>query len=167
MQKEVNSNKTVYFEWQAPVRYYEKKTQTYFRAIVSLGIVLSLLLFFFSEYLLILVVWSAVFVYYMKAAVPPQEAVYKFTKFGLQFYEQTVAFEAMKSFTVTHKPTASVLRIFISSQNPYELHVLLPGSEKKDEIVAFLEQKVPFVETVPKTDIEKFADWLGSFVGLS
>ena len=55
MQKEVNSNKIVYFEWEAPIRHYEQKTQTYFRAIIALGILLTLALYFLGEYLLSLV----------------------------------------------------------------------------------------------------------------
>lgn len=167
MQREVNSNKTVYFEWEAPVRYYEQKNQIYFRAIISLGVLLTLALYFLGEYLLIFVVWSVIFVYYVKAAIPPQNARYKLTKFGVQFYEQTITYEVMQSFTLVNKPKGTLLRVFVSGQSPYEIHILLPETEDKNMIVALLQEKIPYIEHVPQTDIERFAQWLGSIVGLS
>lgn len=167
MQAEINSNKTVYFQWESPVRYYEPKSRAYLRALIALGVLLTLALFFFGEYLLILAVWSVVFVFYVKAAVPPQNALYKLTKFGFQFYEQTIPFQAMSSFTITHKPKSAILRIFITAETPYEVHVILPTGEMKDKILSLLEDKVPFIEHVPKTDIERFADWLSSLVGFA
>jgi hypothetical protein len=167
MQKEGNSNKAVCFEWEAPVRHYEPKTRTYFRALIALGILLTLALYFLGEYLLILVVWSVVFVYYVKAAIPPQNAIYKLTRFGIQFYQHTIPYDALQSFTLVHKTKNNLLRIFVSGENPYEIHILLPTGELEEKIMKFLEEKVPFVEQVPKTDIERFAEWLGSSLGLS
>ncbi|MFA6005611.1 MAG: hypothetical protein WC775_03970 [Patescibacteria group bacterium] len=167
MQKEGISNKTVYFEWEAPVRHFEQKTQSYFRAIIALGVLLTLALYFLGEYLLILVVWSVVFVFYVKAAIPPQNALYKLTKFGIQFYQHTIPYEVLRGFTVVHKSTNTLLRIFVSEENSYEMHILLPQGDEEEKILAFLEEKVPFIEHIPKTNIERFSSWVGSFLGLS
>ena len=105
--------------------------------------------------------------FYVKAAIPPQNATYRLTKFGIQFYQHTIPYEAIQSFTIVHKPKNTLLRMFISGENPYEIHILLPIGEEEKEITTFLVEKIPFIEHVPKTDIERFSDWLGSFLGLS
>ncbi|OGK66482.1 hypothetical protein A2262_01065 [Candidatus Roizmanbacteria bacterium RIFOXYA2_FULL_41_8] len=69
--KDTTKDRAVFLEWEADSRYYERKPSSYFRAITVLAFLISLLLFFIKEILLIILVWIVYFVVYVRAVVPP------------------------------------------------------------------------------------------------
>jgi hypothetical protein len=153
----------IFFQWSAPTRYFEKKPDYYFKAIISLGVLLSLLLFFLAEYVLIFVVWTCVLVLYLRASVAPLDTIYKLTKFGVQFYDTNIDYKAIRAFTVDKKKETHIARFFLFPHG--EVHLVLPHNNYK-EIIHYLQEKVPFIEVVPESDAERIGKWLKKLVGL-
>lgn len=166
--KESANNKAVFFEWVADSRYYEKKPDSYFRAIIVLAVLVSLLLFFLKEHLLIFLVWVICFVVYVRAVVPPPPTKYTLSKFGLQFFNYYLYYQNIAVFSVIKKPKKNLLRIFTKMPEASEFNLVLPeDSVTANHIIEFLKDKTPYVETIPKNEIEKLADWLGRITGFS
>ena len=159
-------NKEVLYEWEAGARYFEKKPSTYFRAIIILGVVLTLLLYFFSQYVLIAVVWVIVFVIYVKEAVPPPKITYQITQFGLQFLNEIHLYRNLTAFTVVKKSAGTLLRLFNTSPRAIELNIVLPKDKNQtDKIVIFLKKKIPYIDKIPLNTIEKFGNTLKRLTG--
>lgn len=160
-------NKEALYEWKAPARYFEKKPSSYFRAIVVLGAVLSLLLYFFSQYLLILVAWVVIFVTYVKATVMPPQITYQLTQFGLQFLNEIHPYKSFIAFTIINRPAGIVARLFNDSPRSIEVNIVLPKNKTEAEkIIEYLQKKVPYVNNAPVNSIERFGNTLQRLTGL-
>jgi hypothetical protein len=71
-------------EWTAPNRPFQKRDKKYF---VTIGIILfliSLILFFAGQFILIAVGIAAAFLYYVMSAVPPEQVLNQVTTFGVR-----------------------------------------------------------------------------------
>ena len=164
--KEVNKIKEVFFEWEADSRYYEKKSAAYFRAITVLAFLISLLLFFLKEIILIVLVWIIYFVAYVRAVVPPIKTKYRLDKFGLGYYGGHVAYKQMALFSVVDKKHGQLIRI-ITNFSGLELNLVLPSNPTQSEsVITFFKERVPFMAQIPKNEVEKLADFLLRITGL-
>lgn len=162
------NDKTVFQEWSAPSRYFEKKPAHYFRATVILTILSSVLLYYLGERLLIFLAWIIFFVVYVRAVVEPPEIKFILGRFGLHFFDFYLKYEDMSYFGVVKKPHGQILRIFGRLQGGTEYNVVLPTNDKdREQIVHILKERVPYLERIPKTEIERIADWLSRLTGLS
>ncbi len=156
----------VFFEWQAPARYFEKKPTAFFKLVFSLALILSALAYFLGETMLVFVIWVTTLVVCVKAIVPPSQITHKLTKFGIQTDETTVLYKEISAFTMISRPNRDLLRFFTLRQGG-EFYLLLPNETlKKKEIISFLQQKIPYIDKVPQTDIEKIAGFLKKLIGL-
>lgn len=166
MQKQTD-NKQVLFEWQELARYFEKREPTYYKTVIILFFLLALLCFFFNEYLLIFAIFSLVFVVLVSGLVPPQKIDYQINKFGFRFGDVFIAYHDIRFFTVVKKNKATIIKLQ-SLLDQYEVFVLiLPADQKKiEEIVEFLETKLPNVENPPKERGEKVSNFLNQVTGL-
>lgn len=166
MNNKENLDNVVFFEWSAASRYFEKKPMVFFKLVISLALVLSLLAYFLGETILIFVIWATVFVVYIKTTVVPPQTKYKLTKFGIQILDTTVLYKTISAFTIVSKAKGDLLRFF-NIGNSGEFYLMLPDNpQKKQKIISFLQKKIPYIEKVPKTEIEKIADFLKKLIGL-
>lgn len=154
------------FQWEADSRYFEKKPASYFRAITVLAILINLLLFFFKEVLLIILVWLVYFVVYVRSIVPPVKTKYKLDRFGITYYAGHIAYKQIAAFCVIKRKKGLVLRLVLQpSQLQYDL-VLPTETQQSKQVIAFLKEKTPYLEELPKTEIEKLGGFLGKITGL-
>src|SRR3989338_6402390 len=69
--------------WTAPGRPYKKRTKQYFLTSLLIMLLVQVILFLFSQYLLMLVVLSLVFVAFALAIVPPHNFHYRISTEGI------------------------------------------------------------------------------------
>src|SRR5687768_9172066 len=69
--------------WHAPGRPFVHRSKQYFINIILIMLALEIILFLFSQYMLMLVVFSLVFLSYALATVPPHDFHYKVTSEGI------------------------------------------------------------------------------------
>lgn len=163
---ETNKAKEIFFRWEADSRYFEKKPISYFQATTILAVLISFLLFFLKEGLLIVLVWIIYFVVYVRAVIPPVKTRYGLDKFGLRYYGGYLALKNMAAFSLIKKNHGQLLQI-ITQPSGYEYSVLLPTDKNEAEnIIDFLKEKVPFVEQFPKSEVEKLTQFLNRLTGL-
>jgi len=73
----------VQLAWDAPVRPYKKRDKSFFQTIAAIFFLLTVILFFIREWLIIGVALAVVFVVYVLATVPPGIVTYKITDKGV------------------------------------------------------------------------------------
>lgn len=162
----INQAEEFVLEWQSDSRYFEKRPALYFRAITVLAVLISLLLFFLKEILLIILVWLVFFVVYMRSIVPPVKTKYELNRFGINFFGGLIPYKQIAVFTVLPKKKTSVLRLVLQPEGLQHDLVLTQDEQQNQKIITFLKQKAPFLESLPENGIERFSRLLGRLTGL-
>ena len=161
-----DKNKEVFLNWQADSRYFEKKPKSYFRALVVFSVLMSLVLYFIKEPLLLVLVWILYFVVYVRSTIAPLKIKYSLDRFGISYSGFYLNYSNIALFSLVDKNNGSYLRIIL--KNNTEMNIVLPtGKQEIEEVVEFLKNKVPFVAEMPKTEIEKIGDYLTKLTGLN
>jgi len=164
--QELQDNKQVFYSWSSYSRCYENRPRSFFKLIVVLGFCFSFLAYFFGDPLLIVVVWALVFVAWVSSVVPPPLVDHKITKFGLQINSLFLPTKSLSAFTVLKKRNCYLLRLFVSAPES-EIFVVLPENEElRKKILDHLQNEIPFIEKVPKNEIERFGEFLEKTTGL-
>ncbi|KXK11796.1 MAG: hypothetical protein UZ22_OP11002000242 [Microgenomates bacterium OLB23] len=86
------------FSWQAPIRPYKKKSQGVLRFYIAIAFLLTLLVYFLGDYILILPIWSTLFVVYVFTVTPPLIVTYRITKFGLDIAGRMYRWESLSHY---------------------------------------------------------------------
>ncbi|PIS23241.1 hypothetical protein COT49_01285 [candidate division WWE3 bacterium CG08_land_8_20_14_0_20_40_13] len=142
------------FEWKAPSRAYKERDRQYFTTIFIIIFVLSLILVFIREFLLIGVIISLTFVYYVLSTVPPEEVEHKITTRGLSYAGTMYPWESLLSFFFAKKYDSEVLNINTKAKFPGRLFLIYKkdDGEKLQKLVAkyISEEETPSIGLLEK-----------------
>lgn len=146
--------------WSAPARPFKKRSAQYFRTSILIVLLLEVLLFLFSQYMLMLVVLSLLFVSFALASVPPHENTYKISTEGLTVDDHFFLWKELYDFYFKKTFDMDVLYIRTESLVPGEIVIAIGEAVKKDQVKAALVRFLPYREVVKPTFMEKSGDWL-------
>jgi hypothetical protein len=145
--------------WSAPGRPYKKRGKQYFISLVLIMLLVDVIFFLFSEYLLMAVAASIVFLMYALAAVPPHPYHYKISTEGFTIEDHFYLWFELYDFYFRKQHDQDVLVIRTKAFFPGELSITL-GSIHKDQIKDILLPFLPYREVIHETFIEKSGNWL-------
>src|SRR5258705_12139097 len=77
------SDVKTYLEWDAPGRPFKQRSREYFINAFLIMMAVEIILYFFSQYLLMFLVFSLVFLAFSFASVPPRKFHYKISSEGI------------------------------------------------------------------------------------
>ena len=153
-----DENSTI-LEWASPGRPFKKRTKQYFLTALLIVLLVEIILFLFSEYLLMVVVLSLLFVAYALASVPPKEFHYRISHEGIQIEDNFFLWKELYDFYFRQKDTEETLHIRTESYLPGEL-IITFSKENREKIKKALLPYLSFREYVKPTFVEKAGDWL-------
>ncbi len=146
-------------EWTAPGRPFKKRTKQYYLTALLIMLLVEIILFLFSEYLLMMVVLSLVFVAFALASVPPKDFRYRISSEGIQIEDRFFLWQELYDFYFKEKEGAETLHVRTQAYIPGEL-TITRGNMDKEKIKRALLPYLPFREYVKPTFMDKSADWL-------
>ena len=152
-------NPQVLFSWKAPLRPYKKRSKLILRFYLALTLLLSLIVFFFGDKILLLPIWSILFLFYTLTITPPPEVENKITTFGIETAGVTARWENLSHFYFGQRFGFDTLTIVSQPPFFYHLYLTLPNKEIKQKIFALLVQHLIFQEKPQKTLTDKIADF--------
>ena len=76
-------NPQVVFSWKAPLRPYKKRSATIIHFYVAITLLLSLIVFFFGDKILMVPLWVVLFLFYVLTITPPPDITNSITQFGV------------------------------------------------------------------------------------
>ena len=156
--EEVNDVKTI-LAWHAPGRPYKKRSfEFYFNSFLIL-MALEIILFLFSQYLLMLVAFSLAFLALALAVVPPHVFYYKISTEGILVEDHFFIWEELYDFYFLKHHGEEVLHIRTKAFFPGEITIIL-GDVPSRQIRSVLLHYLPFREYVKPTFTEKAGTWL-------
>jgi hypothetical protein len=146
-------------EWTAPGRPFRKRTKQYYLTALLIMLLVEIILFLFSQYLLMFVVVSLVFVAFALNTVPPKDFYYRVSSEGIMIEDRFFLWKELYDFYFMKKDGIETLHIGTEAFLPGELIITFP-LEDREKIKKALFQYLPFREYVKPTFMDKSADWL-------
>lgn len=145
--------------WSAPGRPFRKKGREFYLSSLMVVFFIEVILFIFSEYLLMFVVGTLYFFALSLAMVPPQNYHYRISTQGIKIEDHFYIWEELYDFYFKRIDGTQVLIIDTKDFFPGELKLSLadvPVDHVRRVLLAYL----PYREVVKPTFIEKSGDWL-------
>jgi len=151
-------------KWQAPMRPFKKKDKEYFTTIAAIVFLLTVILLFLKEWLLIAVIIALMFVTYVLATVEPESVDHELTTRGVVTGGKLYKWEALRRFWFSKKWNDTLLHIDTNLQFPGRL-MMLTGNQTEKKLKEVLQKKVQF-EQPEETFMDRSAQWLQEKVPL-
>jgi len=152
-------------EWMADSRVTWRRSKEYYSSLAVIVLLISLILFFAGQTLLIFVVLAFLFISYVLSTVRAESIPHQFTTYGLRYRgEKLIYWSEMVRFWV--KNNHGVIEIHIEA--PGELMnelILLPANAQSpspisaDDIVDLLSRYLPFEEPLP-SQLDRWVTWV-------
>lgn len=146
-------------EWSAPGRPFKKRTKQYYLTALLIMLLVEIILFLFSEYLLMMVVLSLVFVAFALNLVPPKNFHYRISSEGITVEDKFFLWKELYDFYFTKKEGYEAVHIRTEAYIPGELIITL-GSEPEEKIKKALLPYLSFREYVKPSFMERAGEWL-------
>ncbi len=155
-----NSSLKTLLSWSAPNRLFKRRSREYFTTILAIAFLLGVILFFFKEWFLIMVVVAFVFVTYVMGTIPPENVEHKITNRGIITGEKNYRWNELGRFWLTQKDEQNLLFLETSESFPKRL-ILLLGEIEPKKVKKLLLEYLPYEEPA-KTWMEKAGEWLSA-----
>ncbi|HSA83617.1 MAG TPA: hypothetical protein VLF20_01890 [Patescibacteria group bacterium] len=149
-----------YLSWEAPGRPFKERSRQFFINASFLMFVILLILFLFSQYVLMGVVLALVFLAFALASVPPRTFQYKISSQGILIEKSFFIWEELYDFYFYKHHGVETVHITTKTLFPGELTLTLGEDVTEHDIKSVLLHYLPFREYVEPTWIEKAGDWL-------
>lgn len=145
--------------WRSLSRPFKKASKEAYATLIVIALLLSVILFFFSQYALILVVWAVVFLGLVLVTVPPHDIDHKITSQGIVIGEHAYLWEELYDFYFKKHFGEDILIVRGRTVLPFLLSLTL-GPVLKEQAKETLVKYLPFREVVELSFTDKAGDWL-------
>ena len=164
MDQENRTNIQVLYQWSAPLRPFIKRNKKIIRFYIALTLLLSLIIAFFGDIILLIPLWALMFIFYVFTVTPPSDITNKITKFGIETVGTNLRWETLDHFYFTKRFGYEILTVV--THPPYDFHtyLVIPNNEVKDIVTQHLSKLIIYQVTPTKTTIDKIIDWLSRLV---
>jgi hypothetical protein len=146
------------FSWQSPSRLYKKRTREFYTTVGAIVLLLSIILIFAKEFLLVAVIFASAFVTYVLSSVEPETVEHQLTNKGIRTAKKMYPWQLLGRFWFEEKWKQTMVKIELPYQFPGEI-LMLVGQANKDEIEEILLQYLIKQKPEP-TFVEKASKWL-------
>ena len=152
------------YTWDAPSRLYKKRNREFYSTVAAIVLLVSIILLFAKEFLLIAVILALGFVVYALSAVEPEPVKHTLTNRGIRSSGKLYRWETLGRYWWEDKWKQDHVHIELPHQFPGKLLLLL-GKGSKDTIESILNTYL-IKEKPDPTFIDKAAKWLQEKVPL-
>jgi hypothetical protein len=148
-------------EWRSPSRSFQRYDKEVFSTMAAMAVLFTIVLLFIKEFLLIIVIWSLLFLYYSFSRRPPEEVEHKIATNGLTSIGKMYRWDELGSFWFENYGQDKILKI-LGGGGVFGMLVILLGNLDEKKVKEALEKYLPYKEMVEKTWSDKATDWLTS-----
>ena len=145
--------------WSGPGRPFKKRGKQFSSTAILITFLIEVVLFLFSQSLLMLVVGSLLFLSFSFAFVPPRKFHYRISSEGITVEDHFYLWQELYDFYFKRREGVDVLHVRTHSFLPGELSIPL-GDMDKSHVRSVILSYLPFRELIKPTFMEKSADWL-------
>lgn len=160
MDSSTQNNPQILLAWHAPLRAYKKRGANILRFYLALALLLSLIVYFFGDKMLLIPIWAVLFLFYTLTVTPPPEVENKITKFGIETAGITLRWEILSHFYYTKRFHFDILTLV--GHGPYYFHsyLVVPNEEIKQRTMVILSEHLMYQDKPQRTLTDRLVDWL-------
>ncbi len=157
-------NPQVVYSWRAQLRAYKKRSKNVLRFYLAVALLLSLIIFFMGDRILVIPIWAVLFLFYVLTITPPPEVENKVTRFGIETAGITVRWESLSHFYFTERFGFTILTLV--THPPYNMHAFLviPLPEIQQQVMKILVEHIVYVDRPQLTITDRLINWLSYFI---
>jgi len=156
--KKRTANEEVLFaEWTAPARLFKKRDREYFVNIAAIVFLLSVILVFAREFVLIATMLSIVFLVYVLSTVPPEDVKHRITSLGIESAGRFYRWEQLADFWFEEQwgQHVMIVRPYLTTQL-----IILLGSQEQKKVQEYVARHIPFREVPQRSWMDNAARWI-------
>ncbi len=157
-------NPQVVFAWKSPLRPYMNRSPQIIRFYLAVALLLSLILFFFGDRILLIPLWTLLFLFYVFTVTPPQEVEHKINQFGVTTAQNTYRWEILDHFYFDKRFGFDILVLVTHGPWTDYIYIVIPTEEIKDKVTVFLSEHIIYQEEPKKNFTDKTITWFLKFV---
>ena len=157
-------NPQVVFSWKAPLRPYKKRSNLVLRFYLAVALLLSLIVFFFGDKILLIPIWAVLFLFYVLTITPPPEVENKITKFGIETADVTLRWETLSHFYFFQRFGFFVVTLVGRAPYFYHAYLVIPTDEVKKQLFVVLSEHIIYQEKPQRSFTDKAIDWLSKLI---
>ncbi len=153
-------NAKVLLRWQAPVRPFKQRNREFWSTTAAILALASLILFFAQEWLLIIVILSFVFLYYVLSSNQPQKMEYKITAKGIKIPDvpEIIDWKWLVGYWFSNKWDHELINLKTKLANPPIIQMVIPKNKKK-AAADILKKRLPLLSP-EKNILDNIASWI-------
>lgn len=160
----MEENPQMLFAWKAPLRPYKKRSALIIRFYLAVALLLSAIMFFFGDKILLVPIWALVFIFYVLTITPPPEVENKVTTFGIEAAGVTVRWELLSHFYFGKRFGFNTLTVVSRAPYFYHAYMVVPRDEDKKTLITVLSAHLMYQEKPQKTLTDKMLDLLSTLI---
>lgn len=145
--------------WTAPGRPFRRRGKEFYLSALLIMLLIEIILFLFSQYILMLVVLSLVFVAFALVTIPPRDFHYRISSEGVTIEDHFFLWQELYDFYFKKRDGADILHVRTRALIPGELTITL-GAMDREHVKSTLLPYLPYREVIRPTFMEKSGDWL-------
>lgn len=145
--------------WSAPGRPFRKKRKEFFLSGLLVVFLIEVILFVFSEFMLMFVVGALYFLAIALNIVPPKNFHYRISTEGIKIEDHFYLWGELYDFYFKHIDGSDILIVRTEAFFPGELRISM-GDLPRDHVRRALIKYLPYREYVKSTFMERSGDWL-------
>lgn len=155
----------LFVEWLADSRISQKRSKEYYSSLAVIVLLLSLILFFANQVLLIFVLVSFLFVTYVLASVKPETVRNALTTYGVRYRDRLFYWEQLGRFWISEHRGQVQLHIEAPAPMLSNQIILLPSNAASptpvtmEDMVSIIGRYLPYEEPTP-TQIDRWVNWI-------
>jgi len=149
--------------WSSPARLFKKRDPEYFKTVGAIVFLLTVILIFASEFVLVAAVLSIVFLVYVLSTVPPENVDHRITNLGIESAGHFYRWEELSEFWFEEQWGQAMVVI----KPVFGIRILLLlGLLSKEKIRPIMVEYIPFREQPEKTWVDNASRWLSEKIPL-
>ena len=137
-----------------------------FSTLVSVCVLLSIVVAFFQEWMLILLIWGGLFFIVMLSKLPPEEVEHRITTQGIISMGHDYLWSQLGPFWFVDKGKYKMVHISEAGNVFGSLTMIVPPELPWEKLRDVLAKYLPLIEIPEKTRMDKAADWLAGKLSL-
>lgn len=147
------------FSWVAPERPFKRRTREFWVSVGAIAAITSLIMFLIEGSVIVILIISLVFLFYMLSTVEPREIKYEITNYSVNVAQTRNDISAFTRFWFG-KRFGSDLLILETYSLPGKLELVIHPKDKSNIRKALSDNLLE--EASPPDNIDKAANWLSN-----
>lgn len=150
--------------WKAPLRPYKKSGKKVLRFFIAVALLLSIIVYFFGDNILLIPIWAVLFLFYTLTITPPPVVENKITRFGLEVAGITLRWETLSYFYFTNRFGYDVLTVVTVPPYSLQSYMVIPNAQIKQKVATILAEHLMYEDNPRRTLTDRLIEMLAHLI---